>query len=246
MVANKLEVIITAKDGVGSSQNGSPGVKNGGNSGLGNTDSLLFHSLVNGHSVIGLHFVKLINADNAAISKHHGAAFQLELPSRRVANHGGSESRSTGALPRSIHCDGSYSFDKFQELTLGSGGVADEQDVDISSELGLVGKHLPGPSEEQTGDCLFNILVAENGAGNARGHLRQYLFILCESLELLLILNRVDLSVLAETLPVSDEPQRVNVGDLKRLAERFGGFRADLAFFYDFVDSSEFASRPGD
>ncbi len=57
---------------------------NGGRGGdLGDGDSLLLHNLVQGDTIKVAHFIKLINADNAAISKHHGSGLQTALAWRR-------------------------------------------------------------------------------------------------------------------------------------------------------------------
>ena len=37
---------------------------------FGDGDGLLFHSLMNGHLIFGVHLVKLVNAANAIIRQH--------------------------------------------------------------------------------------------------------------------------------------------------------------------------------
>ena len=45
---------------------------------LGNGDSLLFHGLVNGHSILGAHFVELVDAHEASVGQHHRSGFERE------------------------------------------------------------------------------------------------------------------------------------------------------------------------
>lgn len=63
-----LKVIISAEKWVGCCEDRASGVENGSNACLGYRDGLLLHSLVNGHSVLRSHLVKLIDADDTTVS----------------------------------------------------------------------------------------------------------------------------------------------------------------------------------
>ena len=87
LLGGVLQVVVSAEEWVGSGQNRCPGVENGGDSGLCNRNCLLFHSFMNGDSILCLHLIKLINAHNTTISQHHSTSLKLELSSDRVADH---------------------------------------------------------------------------------------------------------------------------------------------------------------
>ena len=45
---------------------------------------LLFHNFVDSNSVLFLHFIELVNAADAAISKHKSSAFENKLVGNRI------------------------------------------------------------------------------------------------------------------------------------------------------------------
>ena len=49
------------------------------NARFGNGDGLLLHGLVNGHLVLGVHLVKLIDAANAIVCQHESTCFYAEF-----------------------------------------------------------------------------------------------------------------------------------------------------------------------
>ena len=51
---------------------------------FGNGDGLLLHSLVNGHLVLGVHLVKLINAADTIVCQHESTRLNAELTSIAV------------------------------------------------------------------------------------------------------------------------------------------------------------------
>merc|ERR1712038_1347399 len=83
-----LKRVVTTVDRIGGSQDRAPSVKTSVDSGLGNGDSTLFHDLVNGGPVHVCHFVKFVNADDAAIGEDHGAGLQPPLASLLISGDG--------------------------------------------------------------------------------------------------------------------------------------------------------------
>lgn len=60
-------------------------------SSLGNGDSLLLHGLVNGHLILGIHFVKFIDAAHSIVSQHKGTCFNDELVRFLILYHSSSK-----------------------------------------------------------------------------------------------------------------------------------------------------------
>src|SRR5436309_9213566 len=58
-----LEVVVAAKDWVCRREYRGTCIENGSDAGFGNRNSLLFHGLVDGNSVLVAHLVKLVNAN---------------------------------------------------------------------------------------------------------------------------------------------------------------------------------------
>ena len=61
VLLQRLVPLVAPADGVGRSEDGRAGVQGGLDARLGDGDGLLFHGLVDGHLVLGVHLVELIN-----------------------------------------------------------------------------------------------------------------------------------------------------------------------------------------
>ena len=57
----RLVPLVAPADGVGRGEDGRAGVQGGLDARLGDGDGLLFHGFVDGHLVLGVHLIKLIN-----------------------------------------------------------------------------------------------------------------------------------------------------------------------------------------
>lgn len=62
-------------------------------------------NLMDGDTVLGPHFVKLVDANNSIIGENHGAALQVEV-AVRVPDYGRRQPRRTASLARRVHCYG--------------------------------------------------------------------------------------------------------------------------------------------
>ena len=87
--AGGFEVVVAAEDGVGGGEDGGAGVEDGGDAGFGDGDGLLFHGFVDGDAVFVAHFVEFVDADDAVVGEHHGAALEVEFPCAGVPLYGG-------------------------------------------------------------------------------------------------------------------------------------------------------------
>ena len=67
--------VVLAVDGVRGSDDAAAGVERGVNAGFGDGDRLLFHYFVDSYTVNVAHFVELIDAHHAAVTKDHSAGF---------------------------------------------------------------------------------------------------------------------------------------------------------------------------
>ena len=86
---------------------------------LGNGYGLLFHGFVDGDSVIFPHLVELVDADDAAVGQHHGAAFHDEVSRRRISIDRRRQTGGAAAFARSVDGDRRHALDEFEQLRFG-------------------------------------------------------------------------------------------------------------------------------
>lgn len=67
--------LILSKNRISSRNNWTPCIEWTVNTCLSNSYSLLFHDFVHSNSIIFVHFIELINADNSSVSEDHGTSF---------------------------------------------------------------------------------------------------------------------------------------------------------------------------
>ncbi len=101
VVAERLAAIVLAVDRVGGGQDARASVQRGANARLGDADRLLFHGLVNGHLVLQVHLVELVDAADAVVGEHERARLDHELEGLFVAGHG---RRQAGRRARLAAC----------------------------------------------------------------------------------------------------------------------------------------------
>lgn len=75
---------------------------------FGNGDGLLLHSLVNGHLVLGVHLVKLINAADTIVSQHESTRLYAELTSVAVLQDTRPSAHRQLQATDSHHCPGRH------------------------------------------------------------------------------------------------------------------------------------------
>ena len=139
--------------------------------GLGERDGLLLHSLMDSHLILDVHFVELVNAADSVIGKHESSCFDAEVSSLGVLQHTGGETSSTGCLSTCV--DGSWQerANVLQELRFGSSWVSNYADVDVSSQLYALFGSLLDSSEQLQKNTLLDIQVAIDGWSDRVGEL---------------------------------------------------------------------------
>lgn len=104
------------------------------------------------------HLVKLVDADDAPISEDHRAGLEASLArllvgrdSRRQSDAG----RTTTGCGDGERCGVE---DEAEHLRLGGRGVADHEDVDVSTQVGAVREVLLDTAEEEEEDRLLDVV----------------------------------------------------------------------------------------
>lgn len=135
-------------DGVCGSQDRRPRIESGMDSRLRNRNCLLLHSLVDSRLVFWVHFVELVDATNSVVSQHQGTSFDAKLSCLSVLAHTCRETGCCACFARSVNGPRQEATNVLQELTLCSGWVAYDADVDVATKLDSVVGLLRNSSEE--------------------------------------------------------------------------------------------------
>lgn len=114
-----------------------------------------------------IHLVKLIDTADTSVRKNEGATFQHNFFSLRVFCNVHCQTDSRGALTWGIDTSRCDLVNILQQLTLGSGGITAEKDVNLASESTSTRlRELFGAaSKKLTQNTLFDILILPNGRG---------------------------------------------------------------------------------
>jgi hypothetical protein len=133
-VHERLGLIVPTEDGIGSRQNTCPGIERRIDARLGNGYGLLLHSLMNGDLVLSIHLIKLIDTTDPVIGQHQGPCLNAHLPIL-IPRDRRSQTGSARRLATRVDASGHELLDRFQELGLGCGGVADYQYVQVATDV---------------------------------------------------------------------------------------------------------------
>jgi len=147
IVARALHIIIPSKNRIRSSKNTTPRIQNRRNPGLGNTNRLLFHSLMNRHTIFIPHFIEFVDTHDPAVRKDHCPTLEVEFAGIRVALDGGGETGCGGAFAGGVDCNGGDFFDEFEELGFCCTGVPEEENVDVAPEFHAIWEDFLGAAE---------------------------------------------------------------------------------------------------
>ena len=93
---------------------------------------------MNGYLVLDIHLVKLIDTADSVIGKHQSTGLYAKLASLRVLAHAGSQTCCVACLAATVDSPWHEDTDVLQELTLCCSRIADDADVDVTSELDLI------------------------------------------------------------------------------------------------------------
>lgn len=112
------------------------------------THLALFHDFVDGCPIDIRHFIKLVNADNSSISKHHGAGFQTPLSRFWIRRDGCCKTDAGRASTGSCYSPRSREEHVTKKLGFGDTGIADQKNVDVTTKAGSIGKNLLQPTQK--------------------------------------------------------------------------------------------------
>mmetsp|Transcript_38657 Transcript_38657/g.60410 ORF Transcript_38657/g.60410 Transcript_38657/m.60410 type:complete len:484 (+) Transcript_38657:192-1643(+) len=161
--------VVAAVERVGGGQHGCPGVQRGGDAGLGDRDRLLLHHLVDRRPVVLVHLVELVDAADAPVGQHQGAALQAQVPRRGVAGHRRRQAHAAAALTCGVHAARRGPGDVLEQLALGHPGVPHQQHVHVPADPHAVRQLPRHPAHQHEQQGLFDVLVAVDLGGDGAG-----------------------------------------------------------------------------
>ena len=103
-----------------------PRVEGSVDSGLGNCDGLLFHYLMNRHTVQITHLVKLINTHNAPVGQNHGTCLETPFARVTVSDHSSCETNTWGSTAGGVDRQWGHIQDEPQQLRFGRGRISNQ------------------------------------------------------------------------------------------------------------------------
>lgn len=98
--------------------------------------------------VFDIHFIELINAAYAVVSQHKSTSFNAKLSCLGVLPHTGCQTCCVTCLAATVDSSSHELAYVLEELTLSSGWVTNNADVDIASKINLVRSLLFNPTEK--------------------------------------------------------------------------------------------------
>ena len=143
-----------------------------------------------------VHLIELVNAADAVVREHEGTRLDPNVPIF-VPGDRSSEARSAGGLAVGVDAPGDKLVDHLEKLGLGSGGVANNQDVDIAADVDLVLGDLVDSPEQLQQQGLLDLDMPENGREQRVSHVLVQAVILLH----FLYLENLLLGQLVEHLP---------------------------------------------
>mmetsp|Transcript_7456 Transcript_7456/g.16911 ORF Transcript_7456/g.16911 Transcript_7456/m.16911 type:complete len:356 (-) Transcript_7456:561-1628(-) len=155
--------VEVAEDRIGSRQNAAPRIQSHVHPGLGDGHALLFHGFVDGHAIHLVHLVKLVDANDPTICQDHRARLQVKLSRSCVPDHGRSEANTTGAPTSGTDGQWSGVHDEAKHLTLPTGWVAHQQDIDVSAQMRAIRQVLFNTTKHLEQQTSFHALMSTNG-----------------------------------------------------------------------------------
>mmetsp|Transcript_74053 Transcript_74053/g.165709 ORF Transcript_74053/g.165709 Transcript_74053/m.165709 type:complete len:554 (+) Transcript_74053:898-2559(+) len=159
-----LVVGVLRKDG---GQDGCSGIQGRLNAGLRQGDGLLLHGFVDGHLVLLVHELKLVDATDAVVSKHQRSRLNdLLLVQVCVLHHRCSETSGRRCFAGSEDRAWEELGDPLQQGALRCRRITQDAHVDVPAQLDALIGPLRSPTEEHEQDSLLDLDVALNGRGD--------------------------------------------------------------------------------
>eukprot|EP00354_Favella_ehrenbergii_P002548 CAMPEP_0170463488 /NCGR_PEP_ID=MMETSP0123-20130129/8581_1 /TAXON_ID=182087 /ORGANISM="Favella ehrenbergii, Strain Fehren 1" /LENGTH=127 /DNA_ID=CAMNT_0010728933 /DNA_START=891 /DNA_END=1274 /DNA_ORIENTATION=+ len=91
--AERLRAVVAASYGVRRGQDRGASIEGGVDASLGNRDGLLLHGLVNGHLVLHVHLIELVDTADTVVGEHERTSFDAELARLEVLAYRGGQTR---------------------------------------------------------------------------------------------------------------------------------------------------------
>ncbi len=141
--------VVAAVERVGGREDGGARVEGGGDAGFGDGDGLLLHDFVDGRPVAVVHLVELVDAADAVVGEHQGAALEHHLVGHGVAHHRGGEADAATASSGGVDAARGDFGDVLEELRFGDSRVAHEADVDVAADAHAVAHFFGHAADEE-------------------------------------------------------------------------------------------------
>ena len=113
-------------------------------------------------AVLFIHLVKLVNETDTAVCQDQRTALQCRFFREWVLVDTGGHTNRTRTLPGRVHSPGSRLFGILQKLRLGRLGIAQQQDVDVTSDVVLIVRILGHTTKQRHGQRRFGHFVTIN------------------------------------------------------------------------------------
>ena len=115
---------------------------------------------MDGHAILVVHLVELVDQAHAPVREHQRAAFQNPLARHRVFVHRRGQTHRGRALAGGVHAPPRGFLHVLQKLRLGDAGVAEQKHVYVAAKLGFAFDELFLATEQRQRDAGFDVVVA--------------------------------------------------------------------------------------
>mmetsp|Transcript_25375 Transcript_25375/g.38978 ORF Transcript_25375/g.38978 Transcript_25375/m.38978 type:complete len:274 (+) Transcript_25375:950-1771(+) len=135
ILLNPTPTIILSINRVGSRQHRTPRIQTSMQPRLGNSHSLLLHSLMDSNTIILRHLIKLIHTHQPSIRQHHRPSLKTTLPRIRIRRHRRSQPHTRTPPSSSTHRQRCNPHGTPQQLTLRRTRIPHHQNINISPQM---------------------------------------------------------------------------------------------------------------
>lgn len=155
--------IVAAEGGIGSSQDGDTRIQRGHDARLGNGNGLLLHHLVYGRTIRVSHLVELIDAADALIGQHQGAALERHFASEWILHDSCRQTHARGAAACGVLRAYGQATNVAQQLRFGHTGITHQADVDVAANLHAIWTFVHAAHEQQQQRLLHIQMAVDLG-----------------------------------------------------------------------------------
>mmetsp|Transcript_25427 Transcript_25427/g.41320 ORF Transcript_25427/g.41320 Transcript_25427/m.41320 type:complete len:276 (+) Transcript_25427:345-1172(+) len=148
--------IILSINRVSSCQHRTPRIQTSMQPSLGNSHSLLLHSLMDSNTIILRHLIKLIHTHQPPIRQHHRPRLKTTLPCIRIRRHCRSQPHTRTSPPSRTNRQRRNPHRTPQQLTLGRTRISNHQNINISPQMCPILQILLYPTQQLQRQRLLN------------------------------------------------------------------------------------------